>query len=704
DPRDGKFGATGEVVIREGKHQGQRIELRYGRDMDVLELGQSARVSGIMQAIPFEARQQHRFDKGLSATFTVQSLSDVHYQSDPLGWLWQLRFQMQERLRAVAAGSAAAASEDAAAPSSDNHNEAFGLLTGMTFGDRRELKETPLEGALQRTGLAHFLAVSGTHLGLLGALLFFALSKTRLTRLASGSITLAVCACYVFFTGFAPGSIRSCVMLAFALLVYVLKRRICVLSSLALAGLLMLMLDPLMAVSLGFLLSFGSVAAIVVFSRYLQQWVTCLLPVPYRHRLKGVTGGFALSVVASTATLPLTLEAFGIFPIVGPLANLVFGPALCAMLGLSLIANALAVVLPPLGTVLLQICLWYSQLLGSAVKAVASLSWASMPMGGFSTLALCVFLGSIVALWLWWPRPNKQALLRTLAAAACVLLLFGTATQLGVAFEQARGVKSITVLDVGQGDALLVRDGAHTVLVDAGPSPAVLREQLREQRIRRIDTLIFTHDHADHARGAQVLDASYGVRQIIVAAGAEDSPVYRDIAQRVNAPVLGALAGDTVVLDYLEIRFIWPYQPVSCPSSNDTSLTKLIVDTACESIDHNPLDIVFSSGDAEADHLRRALSRPELQAALIVNGHARTVDIILVPHHGSKKSLDNRMIERLIWEEGVQSSDKKGAIAIFSVGSGNQFGHPRAEPLELIEEYFLKMYRTDLDGSVTIEL
>ena len=694
DPRAGRFGVTGDVLVLDGEHQGKRIELRYGQIDDVLELGQVARVAGIVQPIPLLERQEHRFARGLSATLTLQSVDDIYYQDGLLGWLWQLRARMQENLRDVA---------------DDQSHQAVGLMAGMTFGDRRELRETPLESALQRTGLAHFLAVSGTHLGLLGALLFFVLSKTALPRLACGSITLSVCACYVFLTGFAPGSIRACVMLALALLVYVLRRRVCVMSSLGLAGLCMLILDPLLAVSLGFLLSFGSVAAIVVFSRYFQQWTTCLLPLKFRYRAKGLTGGFALSLVAATATLPLTLEAFGILPIVGPLANLVFGPLLCIMLALSLVANVVALVVPPLGAALLELCLSFSQLLGTAISIVANHPWASVPMGGFSTFALCVFIACITGLWLWWPSPSRQSLLRLLAASFCVAIVFGSLSYVGAEHAISKaGTRTVTVLDVGQGDALLVRDGGYTVLVDAGPSPAVLRDQLREQQVRSIDILIFTHDHADHARGAQTLDASYGVEMIVVACGAQYSPVYADIAQRVNAPVVTALAGDVIAMEDLEIRFIWPYQSVLCASENDTSLTKLIVDTSSTHLYGSPLDIVFSSGDAEAHVMKRAMQRPETQEALMINGQLQAVDVLLIPHHGSRNSLDRTFIEMLIWgiDATGQSIDEKnrGAVAIFSAGAGNQFNHPRPEPLELVEEYFEKMYRTDLDGSVTIEL
>jgi competence protein ComEC len=518
-------------------------------------------------------------------------------------------------------------------------------------------------------------------------------------------------------------------MLAFALAAYLLQRRVCVLSSLGFAGLLMLMIDPLLAVSLGFLLSFGSVAAIVLFGRYVQQWLTCLIPLRFRQRSKPLTSGLAIALVASTATLPLTLEAFGILPLIGPLANLLLGPALCTLLVLSLIAHFFLLVLPSFGTLLISVCLLYSELLGSTIKWVARISWSSIPSSGLSTFAICLFIASIIALWLCWPKPNRKTLLRALALLSCALLAFVAYGHVTAIIQRESVSKTVTVLDVGQGDALLVQDGGQTMLIDAGPSPTALRERLLEHKVRTIDILVLTHDHADHARGAQVLGTSYDIKEIVVAEGAQNSSVFRDLSQRINAPLVGALAGDIIVMGRLELRFIWPLAPVKDPSANESCLIKLIVDTSPDAVDASPLDIVLTSGDAEAPEVKRALSHPIAEKALQVNGKSQEVDVLKVPHHGSKNSIDEQLGKMLAGDgngkakdssiadsDGTTNSRKSSGgglfkqsnnspkIAVISSGAGNSYGHPRPEPLEVIDRYFQKLYRTDIHGSVTIEL
>jgi competence protein ComEC len=682
DPQEGDFGARGEVLALSGGMRGQRLELRYGEDITPLKLGQTAEVSGVVQGIPLEPQQEYRFSRGISASLTVSSLKSVRYANNPAGQLWSVREKLAQRLLAHSSES----------------SEAYGLIAGLTYGDRRELKDSALEAALQRTGLAHFLAVSGTHMALLAAFCFSLLKRSPLNRIWVGLTTLAVCIAFTFFTGFAVGSIRSVCMLAFALGAYCLQRRSCILSSLSLTGLLMLILDPLFAVSLSFLLSFASVLGIIMFGRYIQQCLVCLVPTALRRSTKVAVELFALAFVASFATLPLTLETFGSVSLIGPLANLLCAPLLCALLMLSFITHPLLVVVPPLGEVLLRMCLYYSEFLSKVIKALAQIPWASIPAEPLSNLGVVTFLALPVALWLWWPKPQPKIILRGLLATCCVLIVLVCGQQfISENQNDAEGKKVVTILDVGQGDAMLVRDTSYTVLIDAGPSPRVLRERLKEEGIAQIDFLIFTHGHADHIRGAQGLDASYGIREIIVARGAEHFPPYLDIAQRVNAPLVTALAGNFLSLELIDICFIWPEHPVDDPSANATSLSKLIVDAEAKDLDKSELDIVFNSGDAEAVDIKRALNLPATQRALNLRGELQAVDVFVVPHHGSKVSLDRELIE------GFAPAKGQG-LAVISAGTDNRFGHPRPEALELIEEYFLKLYRTDKDGSVTIEL
>jgi len=608
----------------------------------------------------------------------VQTIENVHYNSSPSGIIWQTRAQLLEQLVNIS-----------------GDQEAKGLIAALAFGNRTLLRDTPLETAFQRTGLAHFLSVSGTHLGILGVLLLFILRKSKLSRVWVSLITLAVCLGYVFFTGFAPGSIRACSMLALALFAYLLKRRVCVLNSLALVGLTLLIIDPLLAVSLGFLFSFCSVAGIVLFSRYAQQWLVCLIPRGFlSKRNRAYAGRLAMSLVACAITLPLSTEAFGIVSTIAPFANFLIGPLICALLGFGLLSALLLLFNQYTGSLLLQFCLLAAEIVVKLVKTFASLRFASIPTKGLDTIALLVFIALMACVWLWWPRPTPKRARIAGVLALCLVLIVAIAPHLP--FRQSprtASTKEVVVLDVGQGDALLIRDGDMNALIDTGPSEKRLREQLLEQNVRHIDLLFLTHDHADHARGARALDASYRIERIVVSEGAQSSPVFQNIAQQIHAPLEGALCGEVYRLNALEIRIIAPANAVNDPSANPSCLITLIVDTTPDDEDLVSDDILLTSGDAEADDINKALDNPATKPALTINGKDSTIDILKVPHHGSKKSVDERLLTRL-----------KAHLAVISVGAGNQYGHPRPEPLSLLEKYLKTIYRTDLHGAVLIPL
>ena len=759
DPKAAQFGYVGDAVIvaspanptkpaatdalvsstSSGKENdpqltkliGKKIELRYGNDLRPLEIGQSALVTGTIAGLSLAPKNQNRFNKGIASSMKVTSVESVHYKEGPSAQLWKFRFHLQQVARQQSEIFQFRSSADSNKTDYTDGNSAFGLIAGITYGDRRELSDTPLESALQNTGLAHYMAVSGTHMAMLAALVFFLLSACKLKRIWISILTFFICFTFTIFTGFASGSIRSLIMLAIALLAYSLWRRVDVLFSLGLAAIFMLIADPIMAVSLGFQLSFGTVMGIIIFGRYSQLWLSTLIPTALRHLSSTITNGLAVAIVATFITLPLTVNAFGIVPLIGPVSNLIIAPLLSLLLFFSFISHAFMIAIPVLGNFLFQMSLYLSDFIAIIILRLAQIPWASISLSSFSPFTVILFLIAIAGLWWFWPRPNKRDMKRFLALLSIVFIICsGYASVSDFKHYQSSGntSKTITFLDVGQGDAMLLRDGTTTVLIDSGPSPARLQELLTEHKVKRIDYLIFTHDHEDHARGAQALSSRHKIKEIIIAEGAQISKVFQSISQRTNAPLVGALAGDILPLENLEIRFIWPLARVKDASANETNLVKLIVDTTPEELDESPINVVLNSGDAESPEVKRALNHDTNSQSLVVHDEIAAIDVLKVPHHGSKNSLDNALAQMITEPDNSlmnkisntsgqifrqletdhakkSMSSKKGAgIAVISSGKGNSYGHPRSEPLEVIDRYFQKLYRTDTHGSVTIDL
>jgi competence protein ComEC len=180
------------------------------------------------------------------------------------------------------------------------------------------------------------------------------------------------------------------------------------------------------------------------------------------------------------------------------------------------------------------------------------------------------------------------------------------------------------------------------------------------------------------------LDASYGIQNVLVSEGAQTSEILQGIAEAVNAPLTPVRAGYKVKLENLEIRALWPLSAVSDPSANASCLSTLIVDTTPDAQDAVEDDVVLTTGDAESSSVNAALD-----AAVDLPD----IDVLKVPHHGSKISVNEALFTKI-----------HPHIAVISCGLNNRYGHPRPEPLALLKRFVPEVKRTDLDGNVVLAL
>ncbi len=281
--------------------------------------------------------------------------------------------------------------------------------------------------------------------------------------------------------------------------------------------------------------------------------------------------------------------------------------------------------------------------------------------------------GTAVSPWL-----RRGLLLAGCALAALVM----------VAASRPDGRMHLTVLDVGQGDAILLQGpSGGRVLVDAGPDPERLLPQLDGLVAawdRRLDVLVLTHPHEDHVAGAALLLRRYRVGRIAQPGMAGNGPGWEALVETVAAQhgTLGTLAaGDSLRIDGVEIRVLWPrrgevpQQPGKTGTAvNDVSI---VLDV------HYGTRRFLLTGDAEQEVDAAFLSDGTLSAA------QPRVDVLKVAHHGSRTASTEAFLEAA-----------RPAVAIVSVGADNDYGHPAAATLERLRAAGARVFRTDRDGAV----
>ncbi|CAN5191914.1 DNA internalization-related competence protein ComEC/Rec2 [soil metagenome] len=533
---------------------------------------------------------------------------------------------------------------------------ALGVLCGLGVGARERV--TPEQWAVfARTGTSHLMAISGLHIGLVAALALFAIRRlwrllpglARRVAAADAGAIAALCAAgaYAMLAGFTIPTRRALIMLAVVLGMSLLRRRFRPAQHWCTALLLVLVLDPLAPAAPGFWLSFAAVAVIA-----------SSIAGSSSSRTTRWTQYGRVQWILFVGLAPFTLWIFGRAPLVAPLVNLVLIPLFSlVVIPLTLIGIALLMIAPPLAQTAWQVAAWLFETSWPVMQWAAALEW---PFAGHPPLsALMTALPAL--LWI-----VASGALPGLPAAYAAMLPLVLARPAAPSPEDFR----LTVLDVGQGLAAVVRTHRHVLVYDAGPAffsgsdtgTLVVLPYLASQGIHRIDALVISHGDTDHAGGARaVLDALSPPRLF---AG---KPVAARIGRRATPCRTG-------------LRWRW--------------------DGVAFEILHPPGDGRFAGNDAScvlrvsgaggSALLPGDIERPA-EAALAAGDI--DADIVVVPHHGSATSSSTALIEAT-----------HSAYAVVSAGYRNRWGFPKPE----ISRRWARAGATVLDtassGAITFEV
>ena len=240
----------------------------------------------------------------------------------------------------------------------------------------------------------------------------------------------------------------------------------------------------------------------------------------------------------------------------------------------------------------------------------------------------------------------------------------------------------LAALDVGQGDALLLRDGKTAMLVDTGNQDTQLKRELAKKGIRRLDAVFITHPDNDHCGSLPALLSVVQVEKGCVPApmitcACEKCAGVRDAFRIAGVPLVGMEVGDSVSANHVSATMVWPYVYAQEGGNQDSLCLSVAVDMDGDSaIDYTALLV----GDAERETLQR----------MIEQGRIGETDIFKVGHHGSAVSCDQDTLDAL-----------SPCIALLSVGAYNRYGHPNPEVLSLLEANQVVSARTDEQGTIT---
>lgn len=543
-----------------------------------------------------------------------------------------------------------------------------GVLAALVTGDRRSHTDAgPLRQAFADAGLAHLVVVSGKHVALvLGGVLTVA-AVAGLGARSRRAVALVALGWFVVLTRWQPSVLRASAMGALVLAAGIGGRGADARHALAAAVTLLLLADPFLAGQIGFGLSVGATAGVLV----LAPWVGERLPGP-----RWLAAPVAITVGAQLGAAPFLLTLDGIGAGSVP-ANLIAVPAAVAAQAIGLLAALVAQLSVVAGGAVavfagppLAVIVWSAETFSDGPRLTAHALTSP-----WVWLAVALIVGAAVARIRWTRAPRPAVVAIVVVAVALVPLPSRPPARVDHL--------TATFFDVGQGLAVLIEvpdgDATARMLYDAGPRGRRTVDHLEERRIDELEALALSHPHDDHAGGvAAVLDA-VDVDRLIVGPR-EPHPGLADsvheayaAARRGDVPTVPVHAGQGFALGEARVRVLSPPDGgARGPAPNERSVVLAIA---------SPDGRVLLTGDAEEPNQQRLLRRRR---------HRLSAAVLQVAHHGGDTNA-----------AGFHGT-VGAAVGVIAVGDDNPFGHPHPRVITRLEDAGTAVYRTDQHGTVTV--
>lgn len=617
----------------------------YLDDAQVLQPGDQIRGSFLLSFTVPEGEQDALYYAGKGIFLTAYQRDDIEIIASETIPIWAypafLRMGILQRLNQLF-------SEDLVP-----------FAKALLLGDSTDLSYQ-VDTDFKISGIRHIIAVSGLHVSLIYSLIRNLSLRNRFLTALLGIPCLAL---FSALAGFTPSVNRACMMIGLMMFSQLLEREYDGLTELSFASLVMLVLNPMVISSVSFQLSVGCVAGILLFSGSIQAWLIGLLP-----EIKGKSGklwrnicsALAVTLSAMSLTTPLSAWYFGSVSLIGVISNLI----LLWAVNLLFQGMVVSLLISLVSMSLARILCWFLSGLMRLILACAGML-ASLPLAAVYTVspyitAWLVFCYALLLVTLISSKRKPGILFGCLVTGLCAALLASWT-------EPMLWDTRMTVLDVGQGQSIVLQSEGRSFLVDCGgdrdnETADIISEYLLSQGSTQLDGIILTHCDHDHAGALENLLTRIDTQMLLLPA-----------VEKAMQPPLSH--GRVLYVDEnLEIQFgqshLVIYGPIYQGHSNENSL--------CVLFDTENCDILITGDRSEFGE------RILLRSNVLPN-----VDVLVAGHHGASDSTSYALLDAV-----------KPETVMISVGAENRYGHPSPELLTRLMEYGCRVFRTDRDGTI----
>ena len=515
------------------------------------------------------------------------------------------------------------------------------LALAITTGDRSILSRD-LRGAVSASGVGHIMALSGIHVSILSGIILSILRGIGISRNTAGILSVSLLIGYIIFVGPAASLIRAVLMSVYAMAAFIAGREKHGLSALLWTCFVMLMYNPLWLFDYAFVYSFLATLTCLTAGNRLEKFLY-FLP-------SAVSRAASITFMIQLAALPLNLYLFGGFPLWAPVANTIIIPLMPLMaitaFGAGITSGLAGVIISfPAGLLLSGVGLLIR--LFDRFSGSLELGGVMLFIAAVAGLSLIMFLSGV----------SKKRVISGIMISAILISAYCIA--------ELR-VCSVWFLDVGQGDAVLIRCRGSWILIDTGEEHAAIRgvtPALKHLGVTKLDAIVVTHPHSDHTGGIIEITENFPVGRILV-----NSCFLESEWAGLDHGRIEVVRGEVSICSSIRVY------------SHGRNFSNLNDNSLLVTLDNNGTTILFT-GDIQA------------QGEDAYIPYYRPVDVLKVAHHGSQTSTSVEFLNLV-----------RPATAVLSCGLGNRYGMPHPGVMENLDQSGAEVFRTDQNGFVRLVL
>ncbi len=548
--------------------------------------------------------------------------------------------------------------------------DTIGFARALLLGDSSKLSYE-VDSAFQTSGIRHVIAVSGLHVSILFSIIYMFGGRHKVVGVVLGLPLLFV---FAAVAGFTPSIVRACIMQALMSVSLLVDKEYDPPTALAFSALVMLVVNPLTITSVSFQLSVSCMVGIFLFSERIRNYLrkNTILKRAKKKTVKAkianwLAGSISITISAMITTTPLCAYYFEAVSLVGILTNLLTLWVISFIFYGIMAACVLGAVWLPLGKAVAWVISWFMRYVLGVAQIFSRIPMAAVYTKSVYIIVWLIFTYLLLALFLCLRKKHPILFCSCISIVLCVAI--------AVSYIEPRLDRfRISVLDVGQGQCILLQSNGRNYMVDCGGDYAdraadKAARTLLSQGITRLDGVILTHYDKDHAQGAELLLRRIHADTLYLPVTGDTAGM--DVFRERYPDSIQWISEDTEFADE-DLRFHL-YPAAEYTTDNESSMCVLCQVDNCD---------ILITGDRNAVGERDLLQSRQLP----------DVDILVVGHHGAKTTASLELLHQTQPE-----------IAVISVGANNMYGHPVQEVLDRLRLFGCAVVRTDQMGTVIIK-